>query len=555
MAKPTAKLGEKFQYQNIMYAAAGEAVAKAENSTWDKLIATRIFKPLGMNNSDTSSIAMQKARDFSFGYDYNPSTKVTRHLPQREIAAAAPAGAINSSARDMAQWLRLMLTNGNYNGKRLVSEKGFEELTRKQMNIGGPVDYGLGWFLRQWNGHKVVEHGGNIDGFNSQVALMPDQKLGFVLLTNVTASPLGTFAMNTIWKNLVGDPKTDAEAKSTQPAADPKQEVGTYHLAAAGMNFEVAMKDDKLTLTVPSQPTYTLENIGGRRYKLGAPAPDGFFCTFRPIKGKETQTELFIEQPQGNVVLPKVTKVVVVDEPALPSKAGSLISADELIAKVIAAYGGEENLRKHKSSLTTIELDLESQGVQGAGSISARVPNLAGSDMTFTALGKKIAQIVTFFDGSNGGEVMSFGPPETYSGKRLEDVRSGADFYDVLNWKTNYKTIAVKKIAKVGDEDAYVVEKTSEKGTPVTDYVSTKSFLLLKRDSLVVSETAGIELPQTQTFSDYRSIDGVMIAFTTTSSNIANGDIVVRVKDVKFDVDIPDSVFHKPANPPKRTDQ
>ena len=51
MAKPTAKLGEKFQYQNIMYAAAGEAVAKAQNSTWDDLIANRIFKPLGMRTA------------------------------------------------------------------------------------------------------------------------------------------------------------------------------------------------------------------------------------------------------------------------------------------------------------------------------------------------------------------------------------------------------------------------------------------------------------------------------------------------------------------------
>src|SRR5690242_19530603 len=198
MAKPTAKLGEKFQYQNVMYAAAGEAVAKAQNSTWDKLIATRIFKPLGMKNSDTSVAAMQKARDYSLGYDYNSSTKETRQLPQREIEPAAPAGAINSSARDMAQWVRLMLANGSINGRRLVSEKGFDELTRKQINVAGSIDYGLGWFLRQWNGHKVVEHGGNIDGFNSQVAFMPDQKLGFVLLTNVTASPLGTFAMSTI---------------------------------------------------------------------------------------------------------------------------------------------------------------------------------------------------------------------------------------------------------------------------------------------------------------------------------------------------------------------
>jgi CubicO group peptidase (beta-lactamase class C family) len=101
MAKPTAKLGEKFQYQNVMYTAAGEAVAKAQNSTWDDLIAKKIFKPLGMTNSDTRAEDMQKARDYSFGYDYNAGTKVTRRLPQRAIPAAAPAGAINSSARDM----------------------------------------------------------------------------------------------------------------------------------------------------------------------------------------------------------------------------------------------------------------------------------------------------------------------------------------------------------------------------------------------------------------------------------------------------------------------
>ena len=130
-----------------MYAAAGEAVAQAEKSTWDKLIASR-FKPLGMTNSDTSSSEMQKARDYSFGYDYNPSTKVTRRLLQRAILAAAPAGAINSSARDMAQWVRLMLNNGKYNGKQIISEKGFEELVRTQMKIAGPVCYGLGWFLR-----------------------------------------------------------------------------------------------------------------------------------------------------------------------------------------------------------------------------------------------------------------------------------------------------------------------------------------------------------------------------------------------------------------------
>jgi CubicO group peptidase (beta-lactamase class C family) len=541
-AKPTAKLGEKFQYQNVMYTAAGEAVAKAQNSTWDDLIANKIFKPLGMTNSDTSPEAMQKSRDYAFGYDYNASTKVTRRLPQRPIPAAAPAGAINSSARDMAQWVRFMLGNGVFNGRRLVSEKGFDELVRKQINIAGPVDYGLGWFLRQWNGHKVIEHGGNIDGFNAQVALMPDQKLGFVLLTNVTASSLGSVAMNTIWKNLVAAPTT--EAKAGEPAADPKQEVGTYSLAAAGVNFDVSWKDDKLVLTVPGQPPYPLQNIGGRRYKLAEPAPAGFFATFRPVKDKASDTELFLEQPQGNIVL---AKVVAAPAAAVAANTTPLIGVDDLLTKMIAAYGGEENLRKHKSSLTKIDVDLENQGVQATGSMIAKAPNLTATGMTFTALGKQIGSLASYFDGNAGGEIMSFAPEETYSGKRLEDVKAGSDFYDVLNWKQNYKTITVKRMSKVGDEDVYVIEKQRERGTTVTDYVSTKSFLVLRRDSLIVSETSGLELPEKVLFSDYRNVDGVMVPFKTISSNVANGDIVLRVTDVKFDVDIPDSAFHKPA--------
>jgi CubicO group peptidase (beta-lactamase class C family) len=546
MAKPTAKLGEKWQYQNIMYAAAGEAVAKAQKSTWDDLIAKRIFKPLGMNNSDTRIEDMQKSRDYSFGYDYNKATKVTRRLPQRSIVPAAPAGAIDSSARDMAQWVRLMLGNGVFNGKRLVSEKGFEELTRKQINIAGPVDYGLGWFLRQWNGHKVVEHGGNIDGFNAQVAFMPDQKLGFVLLTNVTASSIGAIAMTTIWKELVGVPAS-TEAKATAPASDPKKEVGKY-LLQAGVSFDVVWKDDKLVLTVPGQPPYPLDNLGGRRYKLADPAPAGFFATFRPVKDKDSETELFLEQPQGNVVLQKVTSDAAKSTVDATAKAdSSLISVDDLLTKIIAAYGGEENLRKHKSSVMMIDIDFENQGVQGKGLISARAPNLAATDMTFVALGKKIGTIVSYFDGNAGGEVMSFAPEETYSGKRLEDIKAGFDFYDVLNWKANYKTLTVKRMGKVGDEDVYILEKRREKGTPVLDYISTKSFLPLRRDSVVVSETAGIELPQTQSFSDYRSVDGVMVPFKTVANSIVQGDVVLRVTDVKWDVDIPDSVFKKRA--------
>jgi CubicO group peptidase (beta-lactamase class C family) len=638
MAKPTARLGEKFLYQNIMFAAAGEIVARAQGTTWDNFIEKRIFKPLGMKDSNTTVAATLKAPDYSLGYSYNSETKETIHVPMREIPAAAPAGAINSNARDMAQWLRLMLGEGVFEGKRLVSEKNFKELVAVQNKVAGNVNYGLGWFLREWHGHKVVEHGGNIDGFNALVAMMPDQKLGFVMLTNISGSPLGPYAMETIWLNLVGKPETNV-AKSNEAAGDPSGEVGKYLLAEASINFDVEMKDGKLMLSVPGQPQYQLENIGGRRYKL-ANAPAGFFVTFRPVKDKETETEMFLEQPQGNLVLARIKadaaaadtksvsdaaashyngplkdllgsyemeggpeveitikdeKVVLIvagqppyplvekekdklNSPDLPDTYSVLVkrdaagkvsglvmkqpegdfelkrvvetsvtmSVDELITKIIAAEGGEQNLRKHKSRLITAEIDFEHQGIKGLATTSARAPNALATHIQMMALGKKIGTIDEYFDGTEGAEVASFSPGEEKAGKSLEDARINSDFYGVLNWKKLFKTIEIKRMSKVNDEDVYVVVKTPEKGNPVTDYISAKSFLLLRRDTIQTSNTSNISLPITEYYSDYRLVEGLMIPFKSTTNIPSIGDVTSIIKTVKFDVDIPDAVFHVP---------
>lgn len=635
MAKPTAKLGEKFLYQNVMFTAAGEAVARAQGTTWDKFIETRIFKPLGMNASNTTVAATLKAPDYAFGYTYNTETKETRHVPMREIPAAAPAGAINSNARDMAQWLRLMLGEGVFAGRRLVSEKNFKELVSVQNKIAGNVNYGLGWFLREWNGHKVVEHGGNIDGFNALVAMMPDRKLGFVMLTNITGSPLGNAAMEIVWSNLVGKPEADVAIKA-EPASDPAREVGKYLLAEASINFDVEMKDGKLWLTVPGQPTYELAPLGGRRYKL-ANAPAGFFVTFRPVKEKEAETEMFLEQPQGNLVLARIkaeaevsanssataydgplkellgayelkggpmtvevrvangkVSLVVPGQPTyalverekdklsltgLPDTynlivkrdAGGKVSGlimkqpegdfeltrlaeraagitvDELLAKMAVAIGGEENLRRHKTRVVTAEMDFEHQGLKGLTTISSRAPNAMTTHIDITALGKEIGTLDEYFDGTQGGEVSSFSPSETKAGKSLEDARISSDFYGVLSWKNLFKTIEIKRMSKIGDEEVYVVLKTPEKGNPVTDYISAKSFLLLRRESLQTSNTSQITLPVTEDYSDYRPVEGLMIPFKTTTTIPSIGEIITTVKTVKFDVPVPEALFRAPG--------
>jgi len=189
------------------------------------------------------------------------------------------------------------------------------------------------------------------------------------------------------------------------------------------------------------------------------------------------------------------------------------------------------------------DLSFEHQGVGGSGLIVARAPNAYAEEVTITALGKKLGSYHEFFDGSRGGEEASFIPFEPKSGKALADARIAADFYEPLDWKALFKSAEIKKMTKVGDEDAYVVVFTPEKGNPVTDYFSAKTFLLLRQDTL---ETTGpITEPVTEKYSDYRRVDGVMIPFTRVSTSASMGDTVTHLREVKFDVAVPAGAFRR----------
>ena len=75
----------------------------------------------------------------------------------------------------------------------------------KHINVEGNVDYGLGWFLRQWNGRRVIDHAGGIDGFTAEVAMIPEENLGFVLLMNLFASPLQDESREIVFKAMLED--------------------------------------------------------------------------------------------------------------------------------------------------------------------------------------------------------------------------------------------------------------------------------------------------------------------------------------------------------------
>ncbi len=459
--------------------------------------------------------------------------------------------------------------------------------------------------------------------------MIPEKKLGFVMLTNVSGSSMGNDIMPVIWSNILEEPKNEAvklPLKSMQFMA------GKYRLAAASLDMEIKIVGDDLFLSVPGQPDYKLVKTAPRQFKMEG-APDGFSVKFNPEQGDAT--EMYLQQPQGNHTLPRIGAEGNGIEPAAPAvglvtpkdlvgrytppgsnealleikdadgkitlnlpgqqpytltpkadgsfamaslpetfflnakrDAGGKITAvaitqpegvfefklaatdtkptitvAELQKKFIDAVGGEAAWRTITTRVSEADVDLVHQGVQARATFWSKAPNKSASETTMIALGKKIATVWEYFDGTAGMEAYTFAPSEKYEGKRLDDTRNAADFYAPLDWATKYKKVEITGTAKVNGEETFVVSFEPKAGTSFKEYYSTTSFLQLKREGFVASSTSPQQMPYTVTFSDYREIDGIKLPYKTISNSPSNGDVVSVVKSIKHNIAVDDKIF------------
>ncbi len=508
-AKPTAKLGEKFQYQNIMFVAAGMIEGTVYGSTWFDLVKQRIFQPLGMTRTNTSVAQTLADPDHSLGYAGTPDY---RELPMRSIDIAAPAGAINSSAREMSNWVRFLLRAGEVDGKQLVSKDSYGELFKPRITVAGGLKYGYGWFLDDWHGHKVIQHGGNIDGFNAQVAFMPDQDLGLVLLTNVSGSPLGNIAMDSVWSNLVGAP---ADTEKIVKLENPDQEVGTYRLEIAKLDFAITHEGDHLYVKPTGQPKMELLPLGNRRYKVAPPAPEKVYMAFAPDKDNPKINAVSLEQAgqKFNLTTPK------------PYVAD--ITVDSLMAKHLAAMGGAGNLSKIKSVTYRYEYDMENQGVKAWGYVTKVAPNLEDDVSIFTAGGRQIGSDDSIFDGTHAVDRTSFAPPANMQGVDFANVAIDAQLSQELNWRSLFPKVTITGTDRVGADDCYVVEKMPLVGSKVTDYISKSDFKLRKR-------VYGAGLAEvSDEYRDYKMVDGIPFAMTLWRDTAVSGHGTMTITELQ----------------------
>jgi CubicO group peptidase (beta-lactamase class C family) len=161
----TGQFRKTYKYSNFGYTEGAIAAAKGAREQWEDLAEERLFKPLGMTSTSYRYSDYQNAANKAAIHVFVDGKAVARY--QRDPDAEAPAGAASSSVRDLAQWLRLQLANGTWEGQQIVAADALKETHSPQIAIGpdkstgGTSYYGLGWDVNyDRNGKLILSHSG-----------------------------------------------------------------------------------------------------------------------------------------------------------------------------------------------------------------------------------------------------------------------------------------------------------------------------------------------------------------------------------------------------------
>lgn len=196
-APQTYSLRGGFVYQNIMYLVAGQVIEKASGMSWERFMRERVFDPLGMKNT-FPTLRTSRAYQNRSAAHYEIKGKI-EVIPEMLADEIGPAGAVWSTADDIAKWVNFMLGNTTVNGKELLKPATYNELLRPQVVIppGGGfyptaaltkphwTTYGLGWFQHDYRGMKVDFHTGSLAGRTAIIGMIPEKKLGVYVFGNV----------------------------------------------------------------------------------------------------------------------------------------------------------------------------------------------------------------------------------------------------------------------------------------------------------------------------------------------------------------------------------
>ncbi len=228
--KPTRSFRGAWQYQNLMFLTAGEVVRVASGKSWDDFVAERIFTPLGMSRSVTSTTELPHLDNVAS--PHVPVDGAPTPVIHKNIDNVGPAGSIYSSVSQMARWVALHLESGIHEGTRVISDSVMAQMHYPQMAIQADAPenrlhsrdavmnfnaYGLAWWVLDYRGRKVVDHGGGIDGMRAHVAFMPEEGVGMVALSNARPNNLIVALMYRVFDHYLDEGVNGGPGNSASP--------------------------------------------------------------------------------------------------------------------------------------------------------------------------------------------------------------------------------------------------------------------------------------------------------------------------------------------------
>ena len=196
--KPASSFRSQYAYNNLMFVTAGEVVASVSGMSWNDYIEKNILQPLHMDNSRAGFSRIPKSNK-NWAIGHIPMDGKLNPFFVNYLEDFRGAGAIASSVNDMSQWLLTQLAGGKMpSGEQLFSEKQQAQMWHPHITSMASKSayeayhqqfrgYGLGWSIEDYHGYKKLGHGGGILGMVSQVTLLPEKKLGIVILSNQQA--------------------------------------------------------------------------------------------------------------------------------------------------------------------------------------------------------------------------------------------------------------------------------------------------------------------------------------------------------------------------------
>ncbi len=326
--EPATSFRSSFAYQNIFFSIGAQVLTNVTGKSWLSLLQEELFQPLGMKSSSATLASYLKAPNRAGWHVLQPNG-VVEYLPETIEPADAPyiyaaAGGINATILDMSKWIMMQADEGLNLGKRIISKENLSRTHRAHVYAftldNSDLYYCLGWGVQGYSPYPIISHNGGTLGAGNNMAIIPQERLGIVVLCNTRGTVLAEALTMKFFDLYFEKPKTDwtkkmiaslkevqkQDAAKNTPLAKPlpplplSEYTGTYSNPVYG-DLTITAKGNELIGEIgPKKTQWVFKHYNRDTFSLWwPPLEDGSNKVLFYLNAQNKPTKVFIELLSG----------------------------------------------------------------------------------------------------------------------------------------------------------------------------------------------------------------------------------------------------------------